>query len=167
LDQALQVGRMRRQVPQTGANGAPRSIDPSHCQQRERASNVLGRQWVAVETRVDKVTDQIVLGLLAVCFDLGVEIGIHAITTGRELLGREVGTLDEVVKKRQEECLVLQRQPDHGRYHAHRDRRCVQRGRVERHALGHGRRQRGQRRAAQRSDFIFFGGDAFGRKSRQ
>jgi hypothetical protein len=68
--------RVPGQVPQGGAYGRPGGVDPGDHQQDHGAADLLDRQLMAVDLRLDQERGEVIPRVGDVVLDLGVHVGV-------------------------------------------------------------------------------------------
>ena len=120
-DHAAPVVRVRGEVPEARADGAPRRVDAGQQQQHHRAADVLVGQLRPSSSTLQQVRREVVAWVLAVVGDLAVEVVVERLEAGLADLGLAVDALQRVVDELAEEVVVLQREAEHPGDDVHRD----------------------------------------------
>src|SRR5262249_17400990 len=113
--------RSLRQMPQGGADRAPRRVDAGDEQQGHRANDVRGVELAAVEFRVDQVGCEVLPRVAEVVLNLREQV-VEQRRLPREALFRwQVDALQRVLDELTELRRVLRREPENAGYYPHRD----------------------------------------------
>ena len=120
-DEALQIIRMLRQVPDRRTDRRPRGVDPGDEQQHDHAAHHLGVELLAVELDVEEEADQVVARVLDVVADLFVEIVVEGVRFVADLARIAGDHFEDLVHELAEDVAVFagkaEHLPDHSDRH--------------------------------------------------
>ena len=117
----LSILGMSGQVPQRRSDGAPRRVDASQEQQRDRAADMAHLERDSVHLRVEEVRGEIVARVVDVVLHLVAEVLEQDHHPVRTLFHRKCDAFEHVLHESTEAIGVLLREAEHLHDHAHRD----------------------------------------------
>jgi hypothetical protein len=131
VDETTTIAGVGGEVPEARADGTPRGVDTRDEKKDDGSTDVLRRQRIVEDRRIQKEAREVVARVRDVILDLLLDVGVEFLECGDAGTGFEVDRLEDVVHETAEQFAVFGRETEHARDHVDGNVLRVLHGRID------------------------------------